>query len=179
MHPRIQEVMDYLDTTRSALTNTVDSVAPESRDKRPAEDRWSVAEVLEHLAIIEGRIAQLAAGKLAAARAAGLGPETETSAVLDTVNRARILDRSHRATAPDMVQPRSEHDATAALSALQQSRADLRSALVANDGLALGEVTHEHPVMGVINLYQWIIFVGAHEARHTEQIKEIAQELGS
>lgn len=179
MHPRIQEVMDYLDTTRAALTSTVESVAPANRDKRPGEDRWSVAEVLEHLAIIETRIAQLASGKLAAARAAGLGPETETSPVLDTVDRARILDRRHRATAPDMVRPRSEHDATAAWSALEQSRTALRAALVANDGMALGEVTQEHPVMGVINLYQWVIFVGAHEARHTEQIGEITQELGS
>lgn len=175
MHPRIQEVLEYLDSTRSDLGKAVESVAPESRDQRPAGDRWSVAEVLEHLAIIEGRIAQLVSGKLAAAKAAGLGPETETSSVLDTVNRERILDRSHRATAPDMVQPRSEHDATAAWSALQQSRADLRAALVANDGLALGEVTQEHPVLGMINLYQWIIFVGAHEARHTEQIREIAE----
>jgi len=177
MHPRIQGVMDYLDTTRTALTSTVESVAPENRDKRPADDRWSVAEVLEHLGIVEGRVAQLVSGRLVAARTAGLGAELETSSVLDTIDRALILDRSHRATAPDMVRPRSEHDAATAWSALQQSRADLRAALLANDGLALGEITHEHPVFGLINLYQWIIFVGAHEARHTEQIREIAQEV--
>ena len=179
MHPRVQEVMGYLDTTRSDVSNAVEGVAPERRDERPAGDRWSVAEVLEHLNIIEARVTQLVAGRLAAARAAGLGPELETSPILDTVDRARIRDRSHRATAPDSVRPRSEHDFTAAWTALQQSRADLRAAVLANDGLALGEVTHEHPVLGLINFYQWLVFLGAHEVRHADQIREIAQELSS
>ncbi|MCU1265279.1 MAG: DinB-like domain protein [Acidobacteria bacterium] len=174
MHPRTQEVIEYLDTTRSDLSSAVAGVSSDRRDERPAPERWSVAEVLEHLAIIEGRVTQLISGKLAAAKAAGLGNETETSPVLDTIDRARILDRSRRATAPDMVKPRSEQDAAAAWLALQQNRAELRATVLANDGLALGEVTHEHPVLGMINLYQWLIFVGAHEARHTAQIREIA-----
>jgi hypothetical protein len=177
MHPRIQEVLEFLDTTRADVSNAVESVAPDHRDERPAGDRWSVAEVLEHLSILEARVAQLVSGRLAAARAAGLGPELETSSVLDTVDRARIRDRSHRATAPDFVRPQSTCDAVAAGTALQQSRADLRASVLANDGFALSEVTHEHPVLGLINLYQWLVFVGAHEARHADQIREIAGEL--
>lgn len=179
MHARIQEVMDYLDTTRAELQSTVENVPLKSRDSRMADDRWSVAEVLEHLAIIEGRIGQLVSGRLAAASAAGLGAELETSSVIDTIDRARILDRSHKATAPEMVRPRWEQDWISAWTTLQSTRADLRAALVANDGLALGELKHEHPVLGLINLYQWIIFVGAHEARHTEQIREIGEELAA
>jgi hypothetical protein len=175
MHPRIQELVEYLDTARSDLSAAVEGVSSDRRDERPAPERWSVAEVLEHLAIIEKRVTQLVSSKLAAAKAAGLGAETETSPVLDTIDRARILDRSRRATAPDMVKPRSGQDAAAAWFVLQQNRADLLATLLANDGLALGEVTHEHPVLGMINLYQWIIFVGAHEARHTAQVREIAE----
>ena len=177
MHPRIQEVLDYLDTTRSDVSNAVESVAPNRRNERLPGDRWSVAEVLDHLGILEARVAQLVSGRLAAARAVGLGPELETSSVLDTVDRARILDRSHRATAPDFVRPQTDCDATAAWAALQQSRAELRAAVVANDGFALSEVKYEHPVLGLIDLYQWLIFVGAHEARHTDQIREIAAEF--
>ncbi|MDQ2855564.1 MAG: DinB family protein [Acidobacteriota bacterium] len=179
MHPRIQEVMDYLDVTRAELQSSVENVPLKNRDSRRTEDRWSVAEVLEHLGIIEGRVGQLVSGRLAAAKAAGLSAELETSSVLDSIDRARILDRSQRATAPEMVRPHSEQDWISAWTTLQTTRADLRAALVANDGLALGELKHEHPVLGLINLYQWIIFVGAHEARHTEQIKEIAAELAA
>lgn len=179
MHPRIQEVLDYLDTTRSDVSKAVESVAPNRRNERLPGDRWSVAEVLDHLGILEARVAQLVSGRLAAARAAGLGPELETSSVLDTIDRERILDRSHRATAPDFVRPQADRDANAAWAALQQSRTELRAAVVANDGFALSEVKYEHPVLGLIDLYQWLIFVGAHEARHTDQIREIATEFAS
>ena len=177
MHPRVQEVLEYLDTTRSDLSNAIEGVTPERRDERPAEDRWSVAEVLEHLNIIEGKVVQLVTGRIAAAKAEGLGPEPETSPVLDSIDRSRIVDRTERRTAPDIVTPRSEIDATAAWSALQKSRADLREAVRAGDGLALSEIKQHHPVLGLINLYQWIVFVGCHEARHTAQVREIAQEL--
>ena len=177
MHPRIQEVLEYLDTTRADLAKAVEAVSPAHRGQRPGPDRWSVAEVLEHLAIVESRVVQLANGRIAAAKAAGLGPELETSPIIDSINRARITDRSQRVTAPAMIQPQSGTDAASVWSALQQARANLREAVLAGDGLALTEISHQHPALGLINLYQWLVFVGSHEARHTAQIREIASEL--
>lgn len=49
----------------------------------------------------------------------------------------------------------------------------LRAALAEADGLALGTITHVHPVLGEIDLYQWILFVGQHEERHIGQIVEV------
>jgi hypothetical protein len=50
---------------------------------------------------------------------------------------------------------------------------------LSGDGLALAEVVHVHPRLGSLNLYQWGVWVGGHEARHTEQIREIAVTLES
>ncbi|HEV7395025.1 MAG TPA: DinB family protein [Pyrinomonadaceae bacterium] len=173
MNPRIQEVIEYLDLTRADLTNAVERIPADRRDQRPDDDRWSVAEILEHLNIIESRIGKLVTGKIEGARAAGLGPEVDTSPVLDTLDRARIGDRTNRVSAPEAVKPQSQTDAATAWAALQASREKLRAALLGGDGLALSEVKQEHPVLGVIDLYQWAIFVGAHEARHTAQVREI------
>jgi uncharacterized damage-inducible protein DinB len=178
MHPRIQEVLEYLDTTRSDLSQAVEAVPAARREERPGPDRWSVAEVLEHLRKTEGRIGRLVADKIAAARAGGLGAETDTSSVVDSINRERIGDRSRPATAPEMLRPQATGDASSVSAALEQTRAGLREAVLSGDGLALSEITQEHPVLGLINLYQWLIFVGSHEARHTAQIREIASEFG-
>jgi hypothetical protein len=32
-------------------------------------------------------------------------------------------------------------------------------------------------VLGEIDLYQWILFVGQHEKRHLSQLEEIAEQL--
>jgi len=177
MHPRIQEVLEYLDSTRSDLSNAVEAVSANRREERPGADRWSAAEVLEHLAIIEGRVTQMVAAKIGAAKASGLGPDPETSSIVDSIDRKRIADRSRPVTAPDLLRPLAETEATAVWSTLQQSRTRLREAVVAGDGLALSEIKHAHPVLGLINLYQWLVFVGSHEARHTAQIQEIAREF--
>ena len=52
MHPRLEEVINYLDIERTALREAVESVPPELRNQQPGADRWSVGQVLQHLMII-------------------------------------------------------------------------------------------------------------------------------
>jgi uncharacterized damage-inducible protein DinB len=177
MHARIAEALDYLDKERADLREAVERVPPTQREQSPGPERWSVAQVLQHLALIEKRITKLVSKRIAEARAAGLGPELETSPVLNIRHAAKIADRSFRVTAPEEIRPPSDVDAASAWAALEQSRAALREAILSGDGLALGEVMHPHPVLGEINLYQWILFLGSHEVRHTAQVREIADEL--
>lgn len=179
MHPRIDEVLNYLDAERSALREAVELVSPELRNQSPGTDRWSVAQVLQHLAIIEKRIGMGMTKWVADARAGGVGPETETSSVMNSLPLQLIADRSQRRSAPEEVRPRGDIDAASAWTSLEQTRASLRAAILAGDGLALGEVVQPHPVLGPINLYQWALFVGSHETRHTGQVREIAAELNA
>jgi hypothetical protein len=178
MHPRTAEILSHLDENRATLHAAVDTVPSPLRETRPATDRWSVAEVLEHLARVEEQITRLLAAKLSEARMTGvLGPERETSRVTDSLDRRAILDRRRRITAGERVLPRGEMDSAAALASLDKSRADLRELVVSHDGLSLGSVSFPHPVLGVIDGYQWFAFIGTHEARHAAQIREIGDEL--
>ena len=179
MHPRLEEVLNYLDAQRSSLREAVELVPPALRDQAPGTDRWSVAEVLQHLVLIEKRIGLGVTKWISEARAAGLGPETETSSVMNSLPLQLISDRTERKSAPEQVSPRGDLDAASAWTALEQTRAVLRAAALAGDGLALGKVIQPHLVLGPINIYQWLLFVGSHEARHAAQVREIAAELNS
>ena len=177
MNPRLGEVLNYLDTERRELREAVELVPSELRDQSPGADRWSVAQVLQHLVIIEKRIGTVMTKWVADAKAAGVGPEAETSSVLDSLDLALIADRSRRRNAPEEVRPNGELDAASAWTALEQTRAALRAGVMPADSMALGKVIQPHPVLGPINLYQWLLFVGSHEVRHTGQVREIATEL--
>ena len=179
MHPRLEEVFNYLDTERSELREAVELVPPALRDQSPGADRWSVAQVLQHLVMIEKRIGRGMTKWVLDARDGGLGPETETSSVMNSVPLQLIADRSTPRSAPEEVRPTGESNAASAWTQLEETRAALRLGAMAGDGLALGEVIQPHPVMGPINLYQWLLFVGGHEARHTAQVREIAAELNA
>jgi hypothetical protein len=177
MHPRIREVLEYLDTHRAALKRAVAAVSPELRGRRPAPERWSVAEVLEHLGLVERHITRLLQNLISEGRAAGIGPEQETSLVVPTLDLSRLLNRSRREPASDAAKPREGLDASAAEAALVRQREALRATLLSADGLALAEVSAPNPVLGVLNASQWVLFIGGHEARHTAQIQEIAAAL--
>jgi hypothetical protein len=177
MHPRTEEVLAYLDTQRAALDDAVAAAPAALRERRPASDRWSVAEVLDHLAAVNGSIIDFLAVQVASARKAGLGVERETSPVIPTFDPDRLLDRSRKLTASERSQPRAGIDSGAAQAGLTRQQQALRDMLLDWDGVALSELILPHPVFGPLNVYQWVLFVGGHEGRHAAQIREVAAEL--
>jgi hypothetical protein len=174
MQPRTREVLTLLDSHRAALAEAVAAVPVALRERRPAPGRWSAAEVLEHLAIVEGGITQLLHAQVGAARSAGLGVERDTSPVVPTVPVDRLLDRSAPITASARSQPTGGLGADAAWEALAERRRTLRELVLAADGAALSDVVIPHPILGPLSVYQWLVFIGAHEGRHAGQIREIA-----
>jgi hypothetical protein len=170
MHAITRELLAYLDEQRSVLKAAFESVPLELRDRPPAPERWSPANVVEHLAIVETRISKLLSDCIEEARA-GLPPETRADPILPTIDYQRMYDRSTRVKAPEPVIP-SGLNAAAAWNALEDAGSKMRALLVANDGLALSSVTHPHPRFGLLSVYQWVAFLGAHEVRHAEQIRE-------
>ena len=179
MHPRSEEVLNYLDHTRTELRAAIDSIPAPARDTRAAADQWSVAPILDHLTIVNSRVAKVVGKWIAEAQANGLGPERSSSSVLNTIPVERILDRSQKVAAPEAILPRSDIDAETAWAEFEQARERLRAAFLSGDGLALEQVIEPHPVLGPLNMYQWVLFNGSHEARHTLQVREIAASLNS
>ena len=179
MQARTEEVLAFLDTKRADLQQVVEGVPETLRGRRPAPDRWSVAEILEHLTLVEGRIKKLLSTHVAAAREAGLGAEHETAPVVPTVNVAQMENRSEPIVAREGSLPQGSVEARAAWDALEAQRRGVRDFVLGADGLALSDVIIPHPRFGQLNVYQWLVFLGAHEARHTAQIRETAADLSA
>jgi hypothetical protein len=177
VHPRLEELLQYADAQRAVLLAAVAAVPESARERRPRDDSWSVAEVLEHLHRVEQGVSRLIARQLERARARGLGPETETDSLLQSLDHLAILKRGATLPAPEFVQPQGSLTAAAAMTALEQSRRTMREALAPGDGLALGSVSYPHALLGPLTLYQWVLFLGQHERRHAIQIQDIARQL--
>jgi hypothetical protein len=175
MHPRTEELLRHLDTTRGILSAAVDTVPSALRETQPAPDRWSVANVLEHLTRVEEQITRLLAKRLADSRDAGaLPPETRSSSVLESIDQRLLLDRTRRITSNERSLPTGTMDSAAAMAALEHTRAALRELVISYDGMDLSGMTFPHPALGMLDGYGWFAFIGMHEARHAAQIREIA-----
>ena len=91
----------------------------------------------------------------------------------------RVTDRGTRMTASETSLPRENLELDVAWRRLDERRSAIRAAVVAADGRALSIIEVPHARFGPLNLYQWLLFVGAHEARHASQLREIADLLGA
>ena len=180
VHPRTHELLDHLTRQRDVLRAALDATTPASRSVRPAPDRWSIAEVLEHLAIVERQVtALLRRGVQKAEATAPLPDDPDTTPVLPTIDGALLLDRERRVAAGPQVQPKGAVDADAAWQALAEQRRELLELLARVDGKRTDAVQAPHPVLGALTFQQWIAFLGYHEARHAAQIRSVMHELAA
>jgi hypothetical protein len=171
-------MLRHLDENRAVLRAAVDGVPRNVRETRPAPDRWSVAEVLEHLTRVETGLTRLLTKRLAEADASNAFlPDAETSSVVATINNELLVDRRHKIIASDRVAPTGEMSSDAAWAALENSRQHLKALVSSYEGRDISSVMLPHPVLGPINAFQWFVFIGTHEARHALQITEVGQSL--
>lgn len=127
--------------------------------------------------MVEAGVARLITKRVGQAKEAGLGQEISTESVLPSFDRHSAMLESAVLQAPATVQPRTDIDISDAVEGLEGSREALRAAAVAASGLSLGEIKHTHPILGELDLYQWLIFVGQHEGRHKKQIERTLKSI--
>lgn len=174
---RLSEVIEYLEVTRAPLLVSVEHVNPAFAEIRPGETAWSVAEILTHLALVEAGVAKLVARSVLWGKEKGIGPETSEESLLSSLDASPLAEPEHRMRAPDRVIPPHDSRMMEALRLLADSRRALVGAFIEGDGMDLSVITRPHPILGELNLYQWGIFIGKHEARHTRQIERTLRDL--
>jgi hypothetical protein len=174
MHPRLQEIDEFLTMRRQEVLTAVGSVHDADHRVVPA-GTWSVASVIDHLRLTETGVSKLVHVTVSRLPADARVPETETDSVLHRVDHGKLADRDQRRPAPAIVQPRTDLTLAEALAGLEASRAALRNSLQEADGIALGQFNYPHPMFGALDLYQWLVFLGLHESRHACQIRELGE----
>src|ERR1700694_2447639 len=177
MHARLAEAMDYVEERRKELLQSFEGVPGDRLCRRASDEGWSVAEILEHLRMVEAGVARLITKRVGQAREAGLGEERSSDPVLPTFDQHSGGLENAVMQSPATVVPRANIDINEAVEGLEGSREALRAAAVSANGLSIGEIKHTHPVLGELDLYQWLIFVGQHEGRHKKQIERTLKSI--
>jgi len=177
LHPRLAELVALLRDARIELLNVLNTVSFSDATRRPSEDAWSVAQIAEHLRLVESSAGRMLGGIVKQADLEALGPETETSSVLGALDRLRFEERRSRLPAPQTVLPGDDADLPAAVAALGETRERLLALIDRVNGRALGRLTYPHPRLGALSFYEWILFLGQHERRHAAQAREVIAAL--
>lgn len=153
-----------LESSARELDWAVSHLQPAQWTFKPAIDRWSIAQCVDHLTIVEERVL---------IHLKRLDTCGEPRAMTDDQLLERLLDRSETIIAPERVHPTARSvDAVATLEAFHRGRKDTLS-FVATTRDTLRSQTLPHPIFGPLDGYQWVITLAAHVRRHLLQIDEI------
>lgn len=158
----------YLQQTRDAVVAATKGLSEAQMKFKPAPDRWSVAETLEHIVVAEDFLLQNVTEKI---MKAAPGAADRDTAKIDAMVLAMIPDRSTKAQAPPPVAPTSRWTPAETLDRFLKSRAKTIKFLESTPDLR--EHVADSPLGQPLDAYQWLLFIGAHSERHTKQILEV------
>lgn len=163
-----------LQATHDAFLQSIAGLSEKQWTFKPAPDRWSVAEVSEHIALSESMIMGFVRGQIMTSAAT---PEKRAEVkATDAQILERVPDRSHKAQAPEFLKPTGKwatrEDLTKAFEDARKSTMDY--VRTTNDDLR--DHFGPHPMLGTLDAYQWILLVSAHSERHTKQIEEVKSD---
>ena len=166
-----EAALKLFQTTHDNFIKSISGLSQKQWTFKPAPDRWSVAEVAEHITVSETTIMGLIRHPLMQSPAA---PEKrEQVKGKDEIIVQRVPDRSHKAQAPEILRPTrrwaTEADLTKAFE--DARKANMEYIRTTNDDLR--DHFFDHPVFGTLDGYQWLLLIGTHSARHTAQIEEV------
>jgi hypothetical protein len=133
-----------------------------------------VAEVAEHITLSESTLFGLVRKQVMTSPAT---PEKrEQVKGKDELVLQKVPDRSHKVQAPEFLRPTgrwaTEADVTKAFE--ESRKATMDYVRTTDDDLR--DHFFDHPLLGTMDGYQWLLLISAHSARHTAQIEEVKDD---
>lgn len=169
-----QKAIKYLEKTRADVLAATKGLSDAQWNFKQAPDRWSVAEVTEHIAAAEDLLMAMIVNKVMKAPAR---TENEDIKAIDELVLQRIPDRSVKAQAPEELRPSNKFGSPKeSLKHFTESRANTIKFLNDTKDLRLHAV--DSPLGKKLDGYEWVLFIAAHSERHTKQLNEVKADTG-
>jgi DinB superfamily len=159
--------LKLLDDTRDSVMRMLDGLSSEQLLYRPESGRWSIAENMEHVIVVERRLVP-AIEKLLLDP-----PDLTTQPAMDDQEVLRQTGTVvTRIEAPPRALPTSRWPAQELSHEFKAAR-QYTSNFVSS---TKGDLRHHfirHFIFGDFDTYQWLLLIGCHSSRHTNQSKGV------
>jgi uncharacterized damage-inducible protein DinB len=167
-----ETLLKNLADSRERLLGTVSGLSFEQLHYRPAPERWTVAECVEHITTVEGRVLGLIQKTLSDSPT-----PAKRSAMEDRTLVKDVAGRITRFQAPEFLAPRGQWPDEQLLKEFEAARQRTQEFAGSTES-DLRKHFYAHPVFGDLDLYQWFLLISAHCERHRAQSEEVMASAG-
>jgi hypothetical protein len=164
-----EHLVAHLEMTQSWLSDEVSPLSQAQLNFRPAPDRWTVAEVVQHLVVSEPNYWKLLHDALKQPAKKLSDAPTDADVLWYGIDRTQ-----HEKTSPNQNPKDQKIDAAQALKTFLSFHTELLAMARTSDDDLRG---HAVPEWGV-DAYQCLLEISTHEQRHILQIREIKASAG-
>lgn len=169
----MKSTLRRLDTVHQQLTSAISAVDPALLVKRPAENEWSVAQVVEHLCLVERAVTKYLKSKLDQ-------PPVKVSPLKKLLPMRIVSLRMKRLQAPKIVEPATDLPPMAELlKKYDHLRSQTKELCVQAGKERLSGICMKHPFFGDMDGAAAVSMIAYHEQRHLKQIRDILKKLSN
>lgn len=166
----------YLQQTRNYVIGATTGLSEAQWRFKPAPDRWSIAEIVEHMVLVQELVLGPIREQLAKAPSASVDRDYKQ---VDALVVNQFPDRLTKFQAPEFVQPTSRWEPSVALERLVKNYGRLTEYLESTPDLRQ-HMLDAPPLKAIskgafesMDGYEWVLAAAAHNERHTKQILEV------
>src|SRR4029453_3433111 len=168
----VSEAYASNDRMREKFKAFVGSLTTEQLASRDtSQDKWTIAEAVEHVSLVGAGITGLCAKLLSKAQAAGSasnGLIQLSDSFIDNGEKSM----TQKWQAPERVRPTGTQTIAESFAMMDDTRGRLEELRPVFEKVSSNE-TFPHPFLGELTAAEWLSLIGGHEARHLRQIKRI------
>jgi len=170
----ISDIYATNDKIREQTKQLVANLSDEQKALLPDGEKWTIAHIIEHIAIVQDGMTKISAKLLTQAQAAG--KTSDGAARLSENFAAKAAEAQQlKFEAPDRVRPTGNQSVAESLSKMDEAREELEKLRPLFESVECSDFKFPHPFMGDLTAHEWLTLIGGHEARHLRQIENRLQ----
>ena len=168
-------LLNELKSSEAGLLGAIKGLTQARWTFKPAPDAWSIQECAEHLIAAEDLIFTEAQQVLKTPPVARLSNATSEG---DRQVVAQMEDRSKKAKAPKILQPTGKFPTPESAAREFRIRRDKTIVYAKSTNDLVRIHAGDGPAGATADVYQFLLELAAHSARHTAQIREVKSAVG-
>ncbi len=161
---------------RKRLVATVAGISEEEAAIVPDGEKWSIRQIVEHLAMVDQGAARICQKLLIEAKATG---KTSNGSIAISGNFQQLIEKigDVKVEAPERVQPTGNVSVSESIDRINDNQVNFDSMRQELEIYDLTEPKFPHPYFGPISAVEWLVVAGGHEYRHTRQIERLLERV--